>query len=89
MTIQWVLRTFLVGLVIGAVARFLLPGKDTMGWVATSLFGIAGSVAGGYLTQVLMHHNTDPYGFQPANFVGSVVGAMVLLGIWRVFRPSK
>jgi uncharacterized membrane protein YeaQ/YmgE (transglycosylase-associated protein family) len=80
---------FLTGLIIGAVARFLLPGKNSMGWIATSIFGIGGSFAGGYLTQVLMNHNTNPHSFQPANFVGSVVGAMLLLFIWRAVGPSS
>jgi uncharacterized membrane protein YeaQ/YmgE (transglycosylase-associated protein family) len=70
-----ILGTIIVGLVVGALARFLLPGEQKMGLVLTCLLGIAGSFVAGYVGQALGWYAVG----QPAGFVASVVGAIVLL----------
>ena len=72
------LGTILVGLVVGALARFVMPGEQKMGWILTCLLGIAGSFAAGYAGQALGLYAVG----QPAGFIGSVVGALVLLFAW-------
>ena len=69
------------GLIAGAIARLLVPGKQAIGWVMTILLGIAGSFVGGFLFSLL------PFGrpigdFSPTNIIGSVIGAVVLLLIY-------
>jgi uncharacterized membrane protein YeaQ/YmgE (transglycosylase-associated protein family) len=67
--------TILIGLVIGLVAKFLLPGRDGGGLILTTLLGIAGSFVGSYTGQLLGLYGPG----QPAGFVMSVIGAMLLL----------
>lgn len=69
------LSTIIIGLVVGLVARFVKPGDDSMGWIKTILFGIGGSMAATYGGQALGLYQAG----QGAGFIGSVVGAIVLL----------
>jgi uncharacterized membrane protein YeaQ/YmgE (transglycosylase-associated protein family) len=69
----------LFGLVVGVIAKFLMPGRDPGGWIVTILLGIAGSFVGGFLAQALMGRNT-----QTAGWIGSIIGAMILLFIYRL-----
>jgi uncharacterized membrane protein YeaQ/YmgE (transglycosylase-associated protein family) len=71
-----------VGLVIGALAKLIMPGPDPGGIVITILLGIAGAMVGGWLGHALGVYGPD----QPAGLILSVVGAMVLLGVYRVVR---
>ena len=69
------LSTIIIGLLVGLVARFIKPGDDNMGWIKTILFGIGGSMAATYGGQALGLYQAG----QGAGFIGSVVGAIVLL----------
>jgi uncharacterized membrane protein YeaQ/YmgE (transglycosylase-associated protein family) len=75
--IIWIL---LIGLVIGAVAKLLTPGRDPGGCIITMLIGIAGSFVASYLGQKLGWYEAG----QPAGFIASVVGAMLLLLLYRL-----
>lgn len=66
-----------VGLVIGAVAKLLMPGKDPGGWLVTMLLGIAGSWVGSFLMALFGLSGMVP------GLLGAVVGAMILLGVYR------
>lgn len=72
--------TLLFGLVIGFVAKLLMPGRDPGGWVVTILIGIAGSFIGSYLGQFLGLYSAG----QPAGFLMSVIGAILLLWAHRM-----
>jgi uncharacterized membrane protein YeaQ/YmgE (transglycosylase-associated protein family) len=76
-SIIWIL---LIGLVIGAVAKLLTPGRDPGGCIITMLIGIAGSFVASYLGQKLGWYEAG----QPAGFIASVVGAMLLLLLYRL-----
>ena len=79
MGIIWMI---VVGLVAGLIARAIMPGKDSMGWLMTIVLGVVGSFVGGFFMNVVMLHN-DAVGtsdFQPSGLIGSVVGALVVLG---------
>lgn len=67
----------IVGLVAGALARLLVPGRDPMGWVATIALGLGGAFVGGFLGKVLFNDNDG------VGLFGSVVGAVVLLLIYN------
>ncbi|HET7434514.1 MAG TPA: GlsB/YeaQ/YmgE family stress response membrane protein [Thermoanaerobaculia bacterium] len=73
--IGWIL----FGLVVGAIAKFLMPGRDPGGWIVTILLGIAGSFVGGFLATTLMGRDQ-----QSAGWIGSIIGAMALLFIYRL-----
>ena len=79
--IGWII----IGLIAGALARLVMPGKDPMGIIATILLGIAGSVVGGFIAS-LIWRPTDGSFFQPGGFFLSVLGAILLLFIWRKMR---
>ena len=67
----------LFGLIVGAIAKFLMPGRDPGGWIVTILLGIAGSFVGGFLASTLVGSDN-----QAAGWIGSIIGAMVLLFIY-------
>ena len=80
---EW-LWVALVGLVIGVVAKFLMPGKDPGGIIITMLLGIAGSVVATWLGRVLGMYAPG----QSAGFIMSVIGAIILLAIYHMFRRT-
>ena len=76
--------TLLIGLVIGAVAKFLMPGKDPGGIIITMLIGIAGSFVATYAGRALGWYQEG----QAAGFIMSVLGAIVLLALYHMIRPK-
>ena len=70
-----ILSTIFIGLLVGLVARFVKPGDDSMGWIKTILVGIGGSIAATYGGQALGLYQAG----QGAGFLGSVIGAVILL----------
>jgi uncharacterized membrane protein YeaQ/YmgE (transglycosylase-associated protein family) len=74
----------LIGLVIGAVAKFIMPGKDPGGIIVTMLIGVAGSLVATYGGRALGWYQEG----QTAGFIMSVVGAIVLLGVYHLVRPK-
>ena len=79
MSIIW---TLIIGLVVGAIAKFIMPGKDPGGFIITILLGIVGAFLAGFLGRA-MHWYTEG---QPAGFIASIIGAIVLLVIYRLVR---
>ena len=77
----------IIGLVAGALARLIMPGKDPMGLIMTMILGIVGSLLGGFLSGLIW--GTGQTGFQPAGLLMSLVGAIVLLIIWRLIRSRS
>ncbi len=69
----------LFGLVVGAIAKFLMPGRDPGGWIVTILLGVAGSFVGGFLATTLLGRADST-----AGWIGSIIGAIVLLLIYRL-----
>lgn len=70
----------IVGLLAGALARFLVPGRDPMGMLGTLILGLVGSVIGGLVGSLLVEGNQD---FSPAGLIGSILGAIVALIAYR------
>ena len=70
----------LIGLIVGALAKFVMPGKDPGGILVTMLIGIAGSLVAGFLGQAIGWYQEG----QPAGFIASVFGAVLLLWLYRV-----
>ncbi|MBN3863675.1 GlsB/YeaQ/YmgE family stress response membrane protein [Pseudomonas frederiksbergensis] len=80
-----IIGTIFIGLIVGLLARFLKPGDDSMGWIMTILLGIGGSLAATYGGQAL--HIYEPG--QTANFLGALVGAIVLLVIYGLIKKKN
>ena len=78
-----IISMIIVGLIAGALARLLVPGRDPMGIGATIVLGIVGSFIGGFLGYVLFHHDKNEGFFQPSGIIGSVIGAIIALLIYR------
>ncbi len=81
-----ILGYIIMGLIVGAIAKLLMPGRDPGGWIITILLGIAGSIIAGFLGQALGFYEPG----EAAGFIASVIGAMVLLLLYRLFakRPA-
>ncbi len=85
----WSLISWIVfGLIVGLLARALLPGRDPMGLILTILMGIAGSILGGLVGSYLLGSTPDG-GFQPAGFLFSLLGAILLVFIVRKMRGTS
>jgi uncharacterized membrane protein YeaQ/YmgE (transglycosylase-associated protein family) len=79
-SILWIL---VIGLVIGAIAKLLMPGRDSGGCIVTILLGIAGALVATYLGHAVGWYQPG----QTAGFIGAVIGAMLLLLLYRlIFR---
>lgn len=79
------LYTLLIGLLVGAIAKMLTPGKDPGGWIITILLGIAGSYVGTFLGRTLGLYQVG----QAAGFIASTIGAVLLLLLYRLFTKGK
>ena len=75
-----IFSAILIGLVVGLIARLLMPGRDPGGLIVTVLLGIAGAVVAKYLGMGLGWYTRD----EAAGFIASIVGAMILLGVYRL-----
>jgi uncharacterized membrane protein YeaQ/YmgE (transglycosylase-associated protein family) len=79
------LWTALIGLIVGALAKLIIPGKEPGGIFITMLIGIAGSFLGTFLGRAIGHYEPD----QSAGFIMSLVGALILLGIYHLIKRSR
>jgi uncharacterized membrane protein YeaQ/YmgE (transglycosylase-associated protein family) len=75
----------IVGLIAGAIAKLIMPGRDPGGIIVTILLGIAGSVVGGFLWNML---TGGPTGHR-AGLIGSVIGALILLALYRMIAGRR
>jgi uncharacterized membrane protein YeaQ/YmgE (transglycosylase-associated protein family) len=80
----FILWLCIIGLIVGAIARLLLPGRDNIGVLGTILLGIAGSFVGGFLENLWKYHTVSVHSFHAVGLIGSVIGAFVLLLLFRV-----
>ena len=79
-----IIMTIIIGLVVGIVAKFLMPGKDPGGFIITAIIGIVGSFVATWLGQAVGWYHAG----QTAGFIGSVIGAIILLLIYHLVRRN-
>lgn len=79
------LWTILIGLIVGLLARLVLPGKQAMGWIMTILLGIAGSFLGGFIGRAMGLYQAD----EPAGMFMAVIGAVILLVIYGMLTKRR
>jgi len=81
-----ILSWIILGLVAGALAKWIMPGRDDMGFVITILLGIAGAFVGGYLGSML--GLGTPAGLSIGSILSATAGALLLLFVYRQFKKS-
>jgi uncharacterized membrane protein YeaQ/YmgE (transglycosylase-associated protein family) len=82
MGIAHVIWSLIVGLIVGALARLLVPGQEHLGLFMTSLLGVVGSFVGGFLGSLISRPAEGSF-FHPAGFVMSIIGAIIVLILWH------
>lgn len=75
-----IISAIIIGLIVGAVAKLLMPGRDPGGWIITILLGLAGSFVAHFIGRGLGWYGDG----DPAGFLASVVGAILLLAVYRL-----
>jgi uncharacterized membrane protein YeaQ/YmgE (transglycosylase-associated protein family) len=76
-----ILATLIVGLIVGAIAKLLMPGKDPGGIIITMLLGVAGAFVAGFLGRAVGWYDDPASG---PGIIASIIGAMILLGLYRL-----
>jgi uncharacterized membrane protein YeaQ/YmgE (transglycosylase-associated protein family) len=79
------LVTIIVGFIVGVVAKLIMPGKENMGMIMTTLLGIAGSLVATYAGHAIGWYEAG----QGAGWIGSIVGAFILLWVYQKFQSKN
>lgn len=79
---MWIIWTIIIGLLAGIVAKLLMPGKDPGGFIITTLLGIAGAFVATWIGQAIGWYDQG----EAAGFIGAVVGAIIILIIYRFIQ---
>jgi uncharacterized membrane protein YeaQ/YmgE (transglycosylase-associated protein family) len=82
--VEFIVVLIIVGLVVGLMARLLVPGRDNIGLIGTILLGIVGSFVGGFLWELVEYHQIETHHFRTVGIIGSIIGAVVLLLLLRL-----
>jgi uncharacterized membrane protein YeaQ/YmgE (transglycosylase-associated protein family) len=88
--ITGIIGSLIIGLIVGGLARLIMPGRDPMGCFMTAALGIIGSFIGGFIGGLLFRNEAqgDRY-FRPGGFLLSLVGAILVLWIWRMIQRRR
>ncbi len=81
--LAFIIMLLIVGLIAGAIARLLVPGRDPIGFLGTIALGVIGSFIGGFLQNLIFYHSLSVTSFHATGIIGSVIGAIILLLILR------
>jgi uncharacterized membrane protein YeaQ/YmgE (transglycosylase-associated protein family) len=81
--LEFIVVLIVIGLIVGLLARLLVPGRDNIGLLGTILLGIVGSFVGGFLWELVEFNHIETDHFQTVGFIGSIIGAIVVLLILR------
>ena len=85
----FIIMLLVVGLIAGFIARALVPGPDPMGILGTIVLGVVGSFIGGFLGYILFGKDAAAGAFQTAGLIGSIIGAIIALLVWRMMRRER
>ena len=80
----FILYLLIIGLVAGFIARAVVPGKDALSVPATIVLGIIGSFVGGFIGYALTHNDAEDGAFQASGIIGSILGAILALLVYRL-----
>ena len=84
-----IISLIVIGLIAGALARLIVPGKQNISIPMTILLGIIGSFVGGFLGYLIFHKDAQDGFFQPSGLIGSVIGAVIALIIYKAVSGRK
>jgi uncharacterized membrane protein YeaQ/YmgE (transglycosylase-associated protein family) len=84
-----VILFILFGLVVGLIARALMPGRQPMGFILTAVLGMAGSFLGAFLGGLIRGGNQQLEATDPYNWIGAVIGALIILFIYGMVAGRK
>ena len=79
----------IIGLIAGALARLIMPGRDPMGIIMTIILGIVGSIVGGLVSWAIWGADTSGGGFRPAGLLLSILGAIIVLWLYRMIKSRS
>lgn len=77
-----IVSLIIIGLIAGAVARLVVPGRQNISILMTIVLGIIGSFVGGFLGYLIFHKNAQDGFFQPSGIIGAIIGAIIVLLLW-------
>lgn len=84
-----IVSLIIIGLIAGALARLIVPGKQNLSIPMTILLGIIGSFVGGFLGYLIFHKDGQNGFFQTSGIIGSVIGAVIVLLLWTRFGSKS
>jgi uncharacterized membrane protein YeaQ/YmgE (transglycosylase-associated protein family) len=87
--LAFIIFLLIVGLIAGAIARLLVPGRDPMSLLQTMGLGIVGSFVGGFLQNLVFLHTVSLFALHPSGIVASIIGSIVVLLISRLFGRRR
>ena len=87
--LAFIVVLLIVGLIAGAVARLVVPGRDQMSLLKTTGLGIAGSFVGGFLQNLVFLHTVSLFALHPSGIVASIIGSIIVLLISRLFGRGR
>ena len=82
--VPFIIVLLVVGLIAGAIARLLVPGRDPIGLLGTIVLGVVGSFVGGFLENLIQYRTLSIHNFHATGIIGSIIGAIILLLLLRV-----
>jgi uncharacterized membrane protein YeaQ/YmgE (transglycosylase-associated protein family) len=82
--LAFIVVLIIVGLIAGAVARLVVPGRDPIGLLGTIILGIVGSFIGGFVSTLIEYHTLSVHAFHLTGIIWSIVGAIILLVLLRL-----
>ena len=86
--VAFIVVLLIVGFIVGAIARLLMPGRDPIGIFGTIVLGIIGSFVGGFLQNLIQYHTMSIHSFHTVGIIGSIIGALILLLLLRLFHAE-
>jgi uncharacterized membrane protein YeaQ/YmgE (transglycosylase-associated protein family) len=87
--LAFIVILLIVGLIAGAIARLVVPGRDSMGVLRTLGLGVIGSFVGGFLENIVFLHSLSLFALHPSGILGSIIGSIIVLLISRIFGGKR
>lgn len=86
---MWFLSWILIGLIMGAIARAILPGRANGGWVVTLIIGVVGAIVGGFIGRALFDADANESFFSLTTWLWAFIGSLIVLGVWGLVTGRK